>query len=132
MMLPPQHVRRQWKILCGFALVLGAPTVTAAPLATGADLVTACRDEQSPGPCMNYLLNVADGYDTFAKWGAVPRQWCMPPGISHNGLRRTYLEYAARHVEVLKLPTNEALGVAFTRSFPCPEELPEQGPSDGR
>ena len=128
MIVSPQRVHQQWKILLSLTLALGVPGVTAAPLLTGADLVAACRDEQNPGPCMNYLLNMADGYEAFSKWGAVPQQWCMPPGMSHIKLQRIYLRYTDSHAEVLKLPTNQAVSAAFTLSFPCSEERPGQAP----
>ena len=108
------------------AVVLWASSITATTLQTGADLVAACRDEQNPGPCMNYLLNMADGYEAFSRWGAVPQQWCMPPGMSHIKLQRTYLQFADSHAEILKLPTNQAVSAAFTLSFPCSEEQPGQ------
>jgi len=103
--------------------LLWSPSGVAATLATGADLARACQDDKSPGPCINYLLNAADGHEVFAKWGAIATQWCMPE-VGYVRLRRDYLAYYTAHDALAELPVNEAVSAAFTATYPCSPATP--------
>lgn len=92
----------------------------AAELKTGADLARGCRDRETPGPCINYLLNVVEGHEAFAKWGAVAHRWCMPD-VPHTELRKAYLRFFDAHPELGDSPVSEVTVEAFAATYPCAE-----------
>lgn len=116
--MPRKVVRRA--LLPLLALVYCA-TGRAAEPQTGGELAAACRDRESPGPCINYLLNAVDGHAAFAKWGAIATQWCMPE-LGYEKLRAEYLAYFDTHPALATQPANEAVVAAYAATHPCPQE----------
>ena len=83
--------------------------------------------------CYSYLRGASDAFHaiadaTVAQGATSPPLWpnqCVPARVSITALRDAYLEFAAKHPELLVRQAASLLAEIFPQAFPCPDAAKE-------
>ncbi len=69
--------------------------------------------------CLGYLQAVADTDATFSEWGDVPRQACIPQGVTSSRLRQVFLDWLNERSDHLQFSAASLALTAFSEAWPC-------------
>jgi len=72
--------------------------------------------------CLGYLQAVVDTDATFAEWGNVSRQACIPQGVTSSQLRQVFLDWLKQRPDNLRFSAASLALTAFSESWPCKKE----------
>ena len=72
--------------------------------------------------CLGYLQAVVDTDATFAEWGNVARQACIPQGVTSSQLRQVFLEWLNERPDQLRFSAASLALTAFSEFWPCTKE----------
>ena len=59
---------------------------------------------------------------TFAEWGELPRQACIPPGVTSRKLRLVFLDWLNERPDYLRFSAASLALTAFSETWPCKKE----------
>lgn len=72
--------------------------------------------------CLGYLQAVVDTDATIAEWGELPRQACIPQGVTSSQLRLVFLEWLNERPDYLLFSAASLALTAFAETWPCKKQ----------
>ncbi len=72
--------------------------------------------------CLGYLQAVVDTDATIAEWGELPRQACIPQGVTSSQLRLVFLEWLNERPDYLRFSAASLALTAFAETWPCKKQ----------
>jgi hypothetical protein len=108
--------------------VAGGAAASSTYFKVGDDLKASCEGTAAGEPdantaeyllCLGYLQGVVDTDATLAEWGELPRQACIPQGVTSSQLRQVFLTWQGKHPDNLKFSAASLALTAFSEAWPC-------------
>lgn len=94
---------------------------------TGNELLTQCGDGSDSHltstagglGCLGYVAAASDTHDIWVFWGHLPRQMCIPNGVTAVQLAQVSVKFLKEHPEELHNSASSLLLHALKKAFPC-------------
>lgn len=138
--LPGLVVRGGFVVCCKFAravwplflvlmlMAVGSTAATTTYFKVGDDLKASCEGSAAGEAnadtaeyllCLGYLQAVVDTDATFAEWGNIRRQACIPQGVTSSELRQVFLDWIHAREDQLHFSAASLAITAFSEKWVC-------------